>query len=155
MLETLAAVAVISIGVLLASWGGYQIFTRIQEISETDRFLNELSSCEKLLKESINQIEYPFWYELDLTNFTSKNVDLPFYHGIKEDRLSLSFRDNGLIISRPAQSIIIFPGLSGGNFFIIGNRTEPRGIGITLSRGGVTYRLHCLLGGIPLFRKIP
>ncbi len=152
LLETLAAIAVISVGLLLAGWGGYQLNKRIQDVSETTKFLNELSACEKYFTESVNRIRYPYWARFSIDSMSDREITIPFYEGVENDSLKLAFMEEGLVITGPEIESMVFRRLDEGSFFIIGSGEEPRGLGISLSHNGDTYLLNALLGSVPMYK---
>ena len=150
ILEALAAIIIISLGSFLLVFGGQRMLVNIIKFQTERIFLSELQLCSEILKESVNQIEIPFWQsEMDI-QFDSNLVSIPFYQGYPDRYLDLSFNNNGFYITYPPDSTIFFNSITNGFITPLMKNGLVVGVSLEITKESIVYKSQALFGSVAL-----
>ncbi len=150
IIEALAAIIIISLGSFLLVLGGQRMLENLIKLRTERLFLSELFLCNEILKESVNQIEIPFWYSELSIPFDSKQVSLPFFQGDPDSFLDMSFTNNGLYITYPPDSTIYFSSIDDGFIAPLIKNGLLVGVSLKITKKSTVYKSHALFGSVAL-----
>jgi hypothetical protein len=151
-METLAAVAIISIAGFSVLFGFSSALRAVQSAKDNGAFALKLLFADEVLRSRIGAVNIPYWEQVSVE--TGDEITVPWFKGNRESTVSVSVIDGALVLEtvhgEEQERFVLAEGLEDISVAPVPDAGPVLGFDIQFSHKGRDYRIAAGFASRPL-----